>query len=247
MSLLELDCVFKRYRDGERDVTVLREVSLEIDTNDFVGLWGIRRSGKTTLLEVAAGHELPDEGRVIFAGEDIATLSLDRRARLLRHGGIGLVRTEWRPARNREAVEHVALPLLSDGLSLHKARQRAWEMLERLGAAECGHARVNRLSQAERARIALAQALIHEPRLLLVDEPAVLLRPSEADDLYELLGSLGRDPQLAVVLASEDVAPVRRAQRMMSIDRGRVRSMDKAGELVSFPGQGRAQPHRLSS
>jgi putative ABC transport system ATP-binding protein len=244
MSLLRFEHVVKRYRDGRGHVTVLDDVSFDVESGDFVGLWGLRRSGKTTLLEVAAGREVVDEGRVIFDGYDMTRLSLDRRARLLRHGGIGLVSTDWRPARNKEAVEHVALPLLSDGMSLREARQRAWRVLERVEAVDCGHVNVSRLSQAERVRVAIAQALIHQPRLLLVDEPAVLLRPSEGVELYALLGSLGAERNLAVMLASEDVAPVRKARRVLSIDRGRVRSMDRAGALVQFSERA---PRRLRS
>lgn len=235
MSLLELEHVVKRYRDGRGRVTVLDDVSIKIDAGDFVGLWGMRRSGKSTLLEVAAGRSQIDAGRVLFDGQDITRMSLDRRARLLRHRGIGLLRTDWRPARNSEAVEHVALPLLSDGMNLKEARSRAWRVLERVGAVECGHATISTLSQAERVRVALAQALAHAPRLLLVDEPGVLLRPSESAELYAVLGTLGTDRELTVVLASEDVAAVRRAHRVLSIDRGRVRSMTEAGTLVQFP------------
>lgn len=244
MSLLKLEHVVKRYRDGRGHVTVLDDVSLDVESGDFVGLWGLRRSGKSTLLEVAAGRERVDQGQVIFDGQDMTRMSLDRRARLLRHGGIGLVSTDWRPARNKEAVEHVALPLLSDGCSLREARQRAWRVLERVDVADCGHVKVSRLSQAERVRVAVAQALIHQPRLLLVDEPAVLLRPSEGVELYALLEGLGADPELAVVLASEDVAAVRMTRRVISIDRGRVRSMDRAGALVQFSERA---PRRLRS
>jgi len=83
--------------------------------------------------------------------------------------------------------------------------------------------------------VALAQTLVHGPRLLLVDEPAVPLRPSEGVELYELLRSLGRDSGLAIVIASEDIAPIRKARRMFSIDAGCLRSMDRPGTLVQFP------------
>jgi ABC-type ATPase involved in cell division len=77
--------------------------------------------------------------------------------------------------------------------------------------------------------------LVQEPRLLLVDEPAALLRPSEGVELYELLRSLGRDSPIAVVIASEDVAPIRKTQRIMSIGSGKLRAMDERGTLVQFP------------
>jgi putative ABC transport system ATP-binding protein len=235
MSLLTLQNVVKRYPDGRRELTALDDVSLEVDDGDFVGIWGVRRSGKSTLLQVAAGKEPADVGTVRFDGADVTGMSADRRARLLRHGGIGLLSVNWSPDRNTPVLEHVALPLLSDGMSLREAREPAWRALERVGIAGCAYMAADRISHGERVRVALAQTLVHEPRLLLVDEPVVPLRPSEGVALYELLHSLGRDSQLAIVIASEDIAPIRKARRMFSIDAGKLRSMDQPGTLVPFP------------
>jgi lipoprotein-releasing system ATP-binding protein len=235
MSLLSLERVFKRYPDGRREITVLDDVSLEVDEGDFVGIWGVRRSGKSTLLQIASGKEPPDEGAVRFDGNDVTRMSPDRRAKLLRHGGIGLVSVDWSPERNKPVIEHVALPLLSDGMSLREAREPAWRALELVGIAGCAYMPADRVSHGERVRVALAQTLVHKPRVLLVDEPAVQLKPSEGVELYELLRSLGRDSQLAIVIASEDIAPIRKARRMFSIDAGSLRSMDRPGTLVPFP------------
>jgi predicted ABC-type transport system involved in lysophospholipase L1 biosynthesis ATPase subunit len=235
MTLLALEQVSKSYPDGRRETTVLNDVSLEVDAGDLIGIWGMRRAGKSTLLQIAAGREHPDRGTVYFAGENITRMSPDRRARLQRHGGIGLLGTDWSPERNKPVLEHVALPLLSDGLSLREAREPAWRALERVGAAGCAYMPAGRVSHGERIRVALAQILVHEPRVLLVDEPAGLLRPSEGVELYQLLRALGRDSQLAIVIASEDVAPIRKTRRMFSIDVGKLRAMDQPGTLVPFP------------
>jgi predicted ABC-type transport system involved in lysophospholipase L1 biosynthesis ATPase subunit len=178
---------------------------------------------------------LPDDGQVCFDGRDITKLSADARAKLQRHDGIGLVCSDWQPGRNKPVLEHVALPLLSDGMSLREARDPAWRALERVGIAGCAYMPADRVSHGERVRVALAQTLVHEPRVLLVDEPAVPLRPSEGVELYDLLRSLGQDSQLAIVIASEDIAPIRKARRMFSIDGGQLRSMDRPGTLVQFP------------
>jgi lipoprotein-releasing system ATP-binding protein len=235
MSLLSLEHVSKRFAEGRGQSTVLEDLSLEIDAGDFIGIWGIRRSGKTTLLRIAAGRELPDEGEVWFDGQRLTGMSPDRRATLQRRSGIGLLSSDWRPERNKPAVEHVALPLLSDGMSLHEARQPAWKALERVGAARWAHMPAGRLSQGERIRVALAQILVHEPRVLLVDEPAILLKPSEGVELYELLRSLTGSGGIAVVIASEDIAPIRKARRLMSLGGGKLRSTDQRGTLLPFP------------
>jgi predicted ABC-type transport system involved in lysophospholipase L1 biosynthesis ATPase subunit len=243
VSLLSLEGVCKRVREGRGELTVLQDVSLDIEQGDFIGIWGVRRSGKTTLLEVAAGRDTPDEGRIYFDGADVTRMSLDERARLGRHGGIGLVNADWHPTRNEPVIEHVALPLLSDGMTMRGARAPAWRVLERLGIAGCAHLPADRLSSAERVRVALARALVHDPRVLLVDEPAVLLRPTEATELYELLRSLCGDGRLALVIASEEIAPIRKAGRMFSIDSGQLRAMDPArGMLVQFPGRAQGRP-----
>jgi ABC-type ATPase involved in cell division len=237
MSLLSLQHVTKSYADGRGEIRALDDLSLEVDEGDFVGIWGVRRSGKTTLLRVAAAAELPDSGSVWFDGRDVGRMSADARAKLQRYGGIGLVSTDWRPGRNKPVVEHVALPLLSDGMSLREAKEPAHLALERMGVSRCAFMATDRLSRVERVRVALARAFVHKPRLLLVDEPAVLLSPTEGVELYDLLCSLGKDSGVAIVVASEEVAPVRRVHRVMSIDQGRLRSMDQAGTVVPFPEQ----------
>jgi ABC-type ATPase involved in cell division len=241
MSVLSLENVCKRYMDGRREITVLDRVSLQLDEGDFVGIWGMRRAGKSTLLQIAAGRELPDEGSVRFNGDELTRMSPGHRARLRRRSGIGLVSADWRPQRNKPVIEHVALPLLSDGMSLREAREPAWRALERVGVVSCAQMPADRLSHGERIRVALAQTLIHEPRVLLIDEPAVLLRPSEAVELYELLRSLRRDSRMAIVIASEDLAPIRTARRMFSIDGGRLRGSDLPATVVPFPERAQAQ------
>jgi predicted ABC-type transport system involved in lysophospholipase L1 biosynthesis ATPase subunit len=245
MSLFAFEHVTKCYPDGRRLHTVLEDVSFEIDVGDFVGLWGVRRSGKSTLLRIAAGLESPDEGRILFDGQDLTGLSGDGRAELLRAHGIGFVTSGWRPSVSQEVIEYVAVALLPDALSLRQARHVAREQLERMGVLNCAHMLTDRLSIGEAVRVGLAQALVRQPRLLLVDEPAVLPSPTERHELYRLLTSLGRSSALAVVVASEDVGIVRRARRKMTIGAGTLRSMDKEGEVVSFP-RGRVSDGRSS-
>lgn len=234
-ALFAFERVTKRVADGRRELMVLEDVCFEVDAGDFVGLWGSRRSGKSTLLRIAGGLESADEGRIIFDGHDLRALSADRRAELMRNGGIAHVCSAWRPSFGQEVIEYVGLPLLADSMSLRQARRVAREQLERMGVLNCAHLSTERLSVGELVRVGLAQALAREPRLLLVDEPAVLPGPSERHELYDLLASLGASSSVAVLVASEDIAFIRRARRKMTVGAGSVHSMDKEGRVVSFP------------
>lgn len=242
MSLLSFKNVSKSILDGSRTVPVLADVSFEIDPGEYVGLWGARRSGKSTLLRLAAGVELPDAGEIVFDGEDIAGMSMDEQAHQRRCGGIALALAEWSPTVRRRVVEHVAFPLVGCGLNFHDAEAAARRTLRRVGAEEVQDWMTDRLNLAERIRVELARALVREPRLLLVDEPAMLASPSEARELYELLRSLGRDRKLAVVIASEQSAAIEGAPRVLTINNGRVRSSDSRRKVLAFRRAGAAPP-----
>jgi predicted ABC-type transport system involved in lysophospholipase L1 biosynthesis ATPase subunit len=244
MTLLSLTQVTRRYGDGRREVTVLDRVSMDVDADDFVGIWGPRRSGKTTLLRVAAGIEAPDSGAVCFDGRVLTQMGANERVRALRAHGIAHVEGDWRPQLNQHCIDSVAMALLGDRVSLREARPLARRALERVGAGACAEEWTGRLSPGERMRVALARGLVREPRLLLVDEPAVSPSPNECQELYGLLRSLAREDGLAVVLASEDLDALEGTRRIMSISGGSLRSMDPEGVVVSFPGRymGRAEP-----
>lgn len=235
MALFSLEHVTKTFTDGHRVRALLQDVTLEVDAGDFVGIWGERRSGKSTLLRIAGGIESPDEGRVYFDGVDLTELSGDERAKLMRAGGIGLVSSDWRPINSQTAIDYIKYALLADDLSVKQARPIARGSLERTGALRCAHTLTDRLSISEAMRVGLAHALAREPRVLFVDEPAAVPSPMERRELYELIWSLGKDPGLAVVIASEDMGAISKARRLMRIDNGSVHSSDKEGEIVPFP------------
>jgi predicted ABC-type transport system involved in lysophospholipase L1 biosynthesis ATPase subunit len=241
MTVLQLEGVGKRFPAGPDEIAVLDRVELEVEPGDFVGIHGGRRAGKSILLRVAAGWEQPDEGAVRYLGEDIWALPERARARLRRRHGVVLASGSWRPSANRPVLRHLQEALACDRVSLREAVEPAHRALERVGLARLAYTPSAQLSQGELVRLGIALRLIHRPRVLLVDEPAVLLRPGEAAELEHLLRRLGTDPDLALVVASEEIAPIRIARRRFSLDDGALRSMDRAkGRLIAFPERRRA-------
>jgi predicted ABC-type transport system involved in lysophospholipase L1 biosynthesis ATPase subunit len=245
MTLLAFRNVSKRFRDGLREVAVLDGVSFELYAGETVGLLASRGAGKTMLLRVAAGLEVPDDGEVCWQGKSLAGLSADERAHI-RRGDIALACGDWRANDSKAVVEHVALPLYSRGLQVVHAETSARRALAVVQAHELGHLPTDRLGLAERLRVELARAIVREPALLLVDEPA-LSQPQDAHDLHALIYSLPKQLDLSLLIASEEVAALRGAERVMNLDNGRLYSTDSRRKVISFPERRRRGGHGVSA
>jgi ABC-type lipoprotein export system ATPase subunit len=240
MTLLSLAAVTKRYARGYREVEALAGVDLDVEPGDFVAIWGGSRSGKTTLLRVAAGIEAPDAGAVTFDGHDLATRSRRARAQLLLTE-IGCVWKTGRITRGLSVLDHVALPRFK-AQTHAQARREAHEVLERVGVAQCAHARWHELSDGERTRVALAHALIRRPRLLLADEPTANLNMIEREQVLGVLRSVAEEAGVAIVMTTPDAPNLLQSHRLMSLDGGRLikpRS-EHRGTLIDFPGSRQA-------
>jgi predicted ABC-type transport system involved in lysophospholipase L1 biosynthesis ATPase subunit len=238
--VLTFDRVARSHLVGRQPTRVLDDVTLELWPGELVAVLGQRRAGKTTLLRIAAGIEVPDAGVVRLDGEPLEALSSSARTRRLR--AVGFVPKSWRVARGKPVLDHVALPLLAEGRPLVTAHAKAYEALERVGASHCAGALADELAPADETRAALAQALMREPRVLLVDEPGVMAAPEEREELLQLLRELADErPQLALMLAARDTAGIAGARRILTLDDGVLRgaSDPPSADVLPFPG-GRA-------
>lgn len=234
--LLCFEQVGKAYPDGRRRIVVLAGSTFEVHRGEHIGVLGARRSGKSTLLRLAAGIEVPDEGRIEFDGTDLAGMSALQRDRLLR-GRIGLMASDdWRPERGERVVDLVALPLVSDGATMHEARRRARRKLHWAGATECADDLAASLAMGERMRAMLARALVREPDLLLIDEPAVLPSPTEREELYKLMRTGAREHGATLIVASEDFNATVGTDVLMEIGDGDLlHTGGEPGVVVPFP------------
>jgi ABC-type lipoprotein export system ATPase subunit len=238
MTLLSLEAVTKRYARGYRELDALSDVDLHVDAGDFVAIWGGSRSGKTTLLRVAAGIEAPDGGRVVFDGCDLAQRSRRERAHLLLTD-VGCVWQTGRITRGLSVLDHVALPRFKQR-SHAQARREAHDVLERVGVPQAAGARWHELTDGERTRVALAHALIRGPRLLLADEPTASLNMIEREQLLGVLRSVAEEAGVAIVMTAPDAPNLLQSHRLMSLDSGRLikpRS-EPRGTLIDFPSAG---------
>jgi ABC-type methionine transport system ATPase subunit len=227
-NLLRLVDVSKRYARGaqtSRERIALRSVSLEVAAGELVAVWGRRRSGRTTLLEICAGLEKPTEGSVCFAGRDLT----DRRV-VGMLDGIGFAQPRF-SRMHGVVVEQVATPLLKTSMRVESAQMRAYELLDRVGAADCAELAPDDLESGELARVMLARALVMRPRLVLLDAPTSGVPAPERDEIFALLRSLSREDDVAIVMTVDEVPGLATvADRLLSIGNGELRGETSPAE-----------------
>jgi ABC-type multidrug transport system ATPase subunit len=218
MALLILEHVSKRYRHRRREHVALDDILLTIEPGELVAIWGVARSGRTTLLRVASGLECPDAGTVRFDGVDIAR---DRPAGLAE--GIGFAQTDVQPTGGESVIDHVAMPLLARGVSPDAAHVRAAERLERCGAGGCTALQLRDLEAAELVRVGIAQALAPSPRLLLLDDPTRHVDLLEREAVLQLVHSVS-DAGVAVLMTTGEAMGVSGVDRAMTMSGGVLRA-----------------------
>ncbi|MFQ6017883.1 MAG: ABC transporter ATP-binding protein [Kiloniellaceae bacterium] len=218
---LRLERIGKSFRQGGRDLEVLREVSLEVRPGELVALVGPSGAGKSTLLHIAGLLERPDRGEILIGGR--ASSQLDDAARTaLRREAIGFVYQYHHLLPEFSALENVVLPQMIAGLSRAEARARAAELLDTVGLSERADHRPARLSGGEQQRVAIARGLANFPAILFADEPTGNLDSHTAESVFEVLVRLVRGAGLAALIATHNMALAGRMDRTLSLEGGRV-------------------------
>jgi len=221
MSLLELIDVRKRHTNGGRAVTVLEHASLSLGAGELVAVWGLRGSGRTTLLRLAAGIDAPDAGVVRFDGRDLAVHGEEILGREL-----CWCQRSLRAGSARAAGEEVYVALLVNGVAPARARVRASDALARVGAEDLATRPLRELDAGERTRLSLARALSMHPRLLVIDEPAGGVELSERDPILLLLREIA-DSGVAVLMTVGDATGLTGADQALTIGEGELSASPK--------------------
>lgn len=220
MSLLRLQSVTKSYWRGPHELRVLRGASLELSAGTLVSIYGPRNSGKSALLEIAAGFQRPDAGAVTFAGVDLARLSARDLARVHREQ-IGWVERTGPQLADLPVGRYVALALYRE-LGARRAHRRALRTLSALGAEDCAGERWSDLSDAERVLCAIAQATVREPRLLIADDPTAGLGIVDRQRVCAILREAAEQDGRAVLTAVPDMSAMLQAHELRLLARGRL-------------------------
>lgn len=227
MTILQAQDITKTYRIGEREISVLRGISLTIEPGEFVALIGSSGSGKSTLLSLLSGLDSPTSGRIHIHGRDITDLSEDDLAPI-RNETIGFIFQSFHLVPSLSALENVTFPAELQGD--RQAYQKAETLLKRVGIWERKDNFPHQLSGGEKQRVAICRALINSPQIIFADEPTGNLDSKNGRAILDLLLALQSEHQTTLVLVTHDPQIANMADRIIQLKDGLIQK-DELGSM----------------
>lgn len=218
-TILACEAVCKNYYDGQLNVQVLDNLTLQVEKGRSIGIVGASGSGKSTLLHILGGLDKPTSGRVSLMGQDLSQLS-QKQLSGLRNQYLGFIYQFHHLLPEFSALENVMMPLLIGKRPKEQARERALLMLEKVGLKDRVQHRPGELSGGERQRAAIARALVTDPACLLADEPTGNLDRKNALNILDMMMELKQELGTALVVVTHDDEMAARFDRVLNMTDG---------------------------
>ena len=223
-NLLVVSNVFKSVEDASGKLSILTDISLNLGVGQTLSIVGASGSGKSTLLSIMAGLDAPTSGEVKLGGVNISSLDEDVRA-LIRASHIGFVFQNFQLIEHLTALENVMLPLeISGEIKGNEIRQRASEILNRVGLGQRLNHYPRFMSGGEQQRVALARAFVVNPKILMADEPTGSLDHATGALIMDLVFDLNKEYQTALVLVTHDPLLAKRCNTSLTIESGQIKA-----------------------
>jgi putative ABC transport system ATP-binding protein len=227
-SLIQLEEVTKTYDSGENAVQALRGIDVRVERGEFVSIIGPSGSGKSTLMHILGCLDSPTSGRFWLDGQDVAEMTSRALARV-RNQKIGFVFQTFNLLPRATIWKNVELPLLYAGMGREERRDRAMEVLKRVGLENRAKHRPGELSGGQRQRVAIARALVNSPSLILADEPTGNLDTKTGSEIIAMFEELAAHDE-TIILVTHDPGIARRTQRRIKIVDGLIVDGDESDE-----------------
>jgi len=224
-ELLWASEITKSFRSGSVELIVLRELELKVKAGEMVAIVGPSGAGKSTLLHVLAALDRPTSGSIYFDSQLLSSRTREEVA-AFRNREIGFIWQLHHLLADLTASENVMMPLLVRGASSARAAEAARRWLGEVGLAERADHLAGELSGGEQQRVAVARALIGEPKLLLADEPTGDLDEENAEAVFRLIERMHRGHRLTSILATHNLSLARRCERVLRLHHGKLEPMD---------------------
>lgn len=218
-DVLDINNLSKTYRSNNKDLTVLSEINFSIQAGETVAIVGPSGSGKTTLLGLCAGLDKASNGHVNLYGNDLGALNEDERA-LIRNQNVGFIFQNFQLIPTLTALENVTIPLELQGAK--NVKERALELLDRVGLKDRSTHYPNQLSGGEQQRVSLARAFSNDPKLLFADEPTGNLDGDTGDKIEQLLFDLNKEKGTTLIIVTHDMELASRTNRIIKLKSGKI-------------------------
>ena len=222
--VLDARNISKSFHQGSKQIDVLSDVSLQLRAGQSMAVVGTSGAGKSTLMHILGGLDRPDSGEVLIEGQTLWAQSEAARG-AMRNRTLGFVYQFHHLLPEFTALENVAMPLLIRGLAVSVARQKAADLLGRVGLEQRLDHKPGELSGGERQRAAVARALVGGPRVVLGDEPTGNLDERTAGSVYDLLLELNRELQTSLLLVTHDTRLAARMDRQLELRLGQIHTL----------------------
>lgn len=218
-KILNVRNLKKTYTSGSKTLTILDDISFDIEEGDTFAIVGPSGSGKTTLLGLCAGLDQPDSGAIELCGSELTVMDEDELA-LLRNNNVGFIFQDFQLLPTLTALENVSVPLELQGAK--NASKVAMELLGKVGLADRYHHFPSQLSGGEQQRVALARAFSNSPSILFADEPTGNLDEETGEKVVQLLFDLNKEAGTTLVIVTHDLDLAKRNQHILRLKGGKI-------------------------
>ena len=232
--IIEIKNLTKTFGSGENQVEALRDVNISVESGEIFGIIGLSGAGKSTLVRCINLLERPNEGQVLFHGQNMMTMT-DKQLRLQRRK-ITMIFQSFNLLEQRTALDNICFPLELVGTPRKEAVKRAKELLEIVGLPDKANAYPVQLSGGQKQRIAIARALATDPEVLLCDEATSALDPKTTDSILKLLQEINRERGITVIIITHQMSVIEQiCHRVAILDHGNVAEIGKVVDVFHNP------------